>query len=77
MAARLSDLTPGQQGRIASLRGPAATRRRLAELGLVGGAQVTLVRVAPLGDPLEFRVGSGMLALRRDTAREVLLEGSA
>ncbi len=74
MPTPLSDLRPGESGTVVGLAGPGPSRRRLAEMGLVGGVRVTLVRVAPLGDPLELRVGAASLALRRATAREVLVD---
>ncbi len=48
--------------------------RRLFALGLRPGARVRLLRRAPLGDPLEVRVGESFLALRRAEARGVVLE---
>lgn len=39
-------------------------RRRLLELGFVRGARVTVVRRAPMGDPLELRINGTDLALR-------------
>jgi ferrous iron transport protein A len=43
----------------------------MLDMGLVTGAQVQVVRLAPLGDPIEFRVMGYNLSLRRDEAREV------
>jgi Fe2+ transport system protein FeoA len=42
--------------------------RRLMELGLVPGTRVTLLRVAPFGDPLELRVRNYALSIRRSEA---------
>lgn len=61
----LSALRPNQSGHIVSLGRDHPMRRRLLELGFVRGARVTVVRTAPLGDPVELRVGSTDLALRR------------
>lgn len=61
----LSTLRPNQSGHIVSLGRDHPMRRRLLELGFVRGARVTVVRTAPLGDPVELRVGSTDLALRR------------
>lgn len=72
----LSEMRPGATGTVMRVSGSPRARRRLTEMGLVAGATVTLVRVAPLGDPLEFRVGRASLALRRATASGVLLEPS-
>ena len=61
----LDELRPGETGHIVSLDRHHPLRRRLLELGFVRGAKVVVVRRAPLGDPIELRVGSTDLALRR------------
>ena len=70
----LSQLRPGQKGRIARLDNAGSHRLRLLEMGLVRGTEVQFVRVAPLGDPLEIRVRSCHLALRRREADTVILD---
>lgn len=49
--------------------GPAFTRLR--EMGLLPGTRVTLVRIAPLGDPLEFQFRGYRLSLRKTEAAQV------
>lgn len=61
----LASLQPGQTGNVVTLDRTHPLRRRLLELGFVRGAKVTVVRAAPLGDPLELRVNGTALALRR------------
>jgi Fe2+ transport system protein FeoA len=51
--------------------GPAFTRLR--EMGLLPGTRVTLVRVAPLGDPIEIQVRGYRLSLRKSEASQVEL----
>lgn len=70
----LSALAVGQDGRILRVDGPRIFRRRLLELGLVPGAQVKLVNVAPLGDPIELEVRGCRLSIRKAEARAILLE---
>ncbi len=48
-------------------------RRRLYALGLVPGAQITRLRTAPLGDPLQVRVGGSSLSIRACDATAVLV----
>jgi Fe2+ transport system protein FeoA len=48
--------------------------RRLLEMGLVPGTQVTITRVAPLGDPLELRVRNYALSIRRAEALSIEVE---
>lgn len=60
----LDTLAPGEHAHVVGLTPDHPLRRRLLELGFVRGAPVTVVRRAPLGDPLEVRVNGTDLALR-------------
>jgi ferrous iron transport protein A len=60
----LAELAPGQVGRL-ELSEPARVSRRLAELGLVAGTLVSVVRRGPLGDPLELELRGYRLCVRR------------
>ncbi len=71
--ATLADLKPGERARVASIAGQPALAQRLMEMGLTPGIEVTLVRLAPLGDPMELRVRGYALSLRREDARRVLV----
>lgn len=64
----LDQLTPGQQCELVSLSGSDSLVQRLYELGLIEGERVELVAVAPLGDPIEIRVGNSRLTLRKAEA---------
>jgi ferrous iron transport protein A len=70
----LSALRPGEQGTIGRVDGSGPIRRRLLELGLTPGTPVTLVRLAPLRDPMEIRVRGYQLCLRRTEAAAVWME---
>jgi Fe2+ transport system protein FeoA len=72
--ARLSDLHPGQSGRVVALRGDSATIQRLAELGILEEETVEVVRLAPTGDPMELRIGASLLSVRRQQATCVEVE---
>lgn len=50
---------------------------RLREMGLLVGTRVTLVRTAPLGDPIEIKVRGYHLTLRKSEAEHVLVEPTA
>ncbi|WP_291426136.1 FeoA family protein [Deinococcus sp.] len=60
----LDSLKPGEGGYILSLDRTHPLRRRLLELGFVRGARVSIVRRAPMGDPVELRINGTDLALR-------------
>jgi ferrous iron transport protein A len=64
----LDHLRPGQRGRILSLQGEAALVQRLLDMGVLEGEEVELVGFAPLGDPMEVRLGNARLTLRRRDA---------
>ena len=70
----LNDLRPAQRGRICEVKGAGALRRRLLDMGVVPGAEIEVVRIAPLGDPVEYRVRGYRLSLRRSEATLVMVE---
>ena len=72
----LSELKPGQSGRVQRIDGQAPVRGRLQEMGLIRGTTVQFVRAAPLGDPIEIRVRGYHLSLRRQEANAVIVESS-
>ncbi|HEU0012425.1 MAG TPA: FeoA family protein [Longimicrobium sp.] len=70
----LAQLAPGERGRVVRMDGDADAVRRLNDLGLIRGTTVEVIRVAPLGDPLEVRLRGFMLTLRRAEAEHIELE---
>lgn len=70
----LDQLRVGQRGRITALDGDDPLVQRLMEMGLLEGAEIEVIGFAPLGDPVEIRVGDYRLSLRRVEARRVHLE---
>lgn len=64
----LDRLRPGQRAEVVSLSGPPGLVQRLYELGLAERESVELVALAPLGDPLEIRVGHSRVTLRKSEA---------
>lgn len=70
-ALTLDRLTPGQRGRIIALHADAMLTQRLMEMGMLEGDEVELIALAPLGDPLEVRLGDSRLSLRRAEAGRV------
>lgn len=71
---KLSTLVVGAAGTVRELpkTGPAAVRLR--EMGLLVGTPITLVRTAPMGDPLEIKVRGYHLTMRKTEAEHVLVE---
>jgi Fe2+ transport system protein FeoA len=67
MIVNLTQFQVGQSGRIKSyLSGISGYRQKLLALGLVPGTRFKVIRVAPLGDPLELRVRNFSLSLRKE-----------
>lgn len=64
----LADTPVGQHCRICSVGGTGLMRRRLMDLGVMPDAEITLLRAAPLNDPIEIRVGNAFVSLRRSEA---------
>jgi len=65
----LKDLRIGEKGVISSVTSSGeALRRHLLDLGLVPGAEVRLIKTAPMGDPIEIKVHGYELTLRRSEA---------
>jgi ferrous iron transport protein A len=64
----LADLAPGDRARIEEVAGDGAVLQRILEMGLTEGEDVQVLRIAPLGDPMELRVRGYSLSLRRREA---------
>ena len=56
---------------VEAVDGARAFRRRLMEMGLVPGAAVAVINVAPLGDPLEIEVRGSRWSIRRAEAAQI------
>lgn len=72
----LREGTSGQRFVIRSIS-DSPLKNRLMTMGLVPGTAVTVLRSAPLGDPMALRVRSYHLALRRDDAASIEVEAMA
>ena len=66
----IADLKPGQSARVTEVGGEGALRQHFLDMGVIPGASLTLVKLAPLGDPMELRIHGYELTLRiADAAR--------
>lgn len=74
---KLSDLAIGTAAVVRELSSQGSAVVRLREMGLLVGTPLTLVRAAPLGDPLEIKVRGYRLTLRKSEAEHVLVEPTA
>ena len=69
--ATLDQIPPGGKCRIAALGGPPALVQRLYEFGLMEGEELTVVALAPLGDPIEVESPLTRLSLRKAEAAHI------
>ena len=70
----LNELKIGETSKVARLNGEGAVKRRIMDMGLTKGTQVTVRKVAPLGDPIELTVRGYELSIRKDEAAKVEVE---
>lgn len=64
----------GESVRVLKVAGEGALRQRILDMGLTKGAEVTVRKVAPLGDPLEITVRGYELSLRKREAACIVVE---
>ena len=67
----LDELDIGQSGRITDVGGQGALRQHFLDMGLIPGADVTLVKFAPMGDPMELQIHGYELTLRLADAAQI------
>jgi ferrous iron transport protein A len=67
----LDQLRSGQRGCVEAIEGNDPLVQRLWEMGLLEGEEIEVIGFAPLGDPMEIRLGDYRLSLRRSEAARV------
>ncbi|MRT94829.1 ferrous iron transport protein B [Ancylomarina sp. 16SWW S1-10-2] len=65
---KLSELTDNQEGIIIKVQGYGAFRKRITEMGFIKGKKVTVIKKAPLKDPVEYNIMGYQVSLRRSEA---------
>lgn len=74
MIMTLNELNVGSEAVIDTVGGEGALRCRLLDMGLIPGTKVKLVKVAPMGDPLEIQIRGYELTLRVDDAKKISMK---
>jgi Fe2+ transport system protein FeoA len=69
----LGELPVGSRAQVVETRGSGKHERRMLDMGFVPGAEVAVIRRAPLGDPVEYRIKGTAVALRKDDADTILV----
>ena len=70
----LTSLETGQSGIITEVGGNGALRHHFLDMGLIPGTEITLIKYAPMGDPVEFRIHSYELTLRLEDAARIKIK---
>ncbi len=73
----LKELKPGKTAVITAVGGEGSLRQHFLDMGMIPGAEVTLVKYAPMGDPMELRVHGYELTLRLADAARIEVEETA
>lgn len=74
MSTNLSEMAVGARGVVRGFTEGSRASLRLREMGVLPGTEVRIVRLAPLGDPIEIEVRGFHLSLRKTEAAEILVE---
>lgn len=74
MSKLLSEFVVGESGKISAVGGEGRVRRRLFDMGVTPGTEVTMRKKAPLGDPIEVTLRGYELTLRKQEAACVVTE---
>lgn len=70
----LRDAKIGESYRVKRISGQGAVKRRIMDMGLTKNADFTVVKVAPLGDPVQIHLRGYQLSLRKQDAEMVQIE---
>lgn len=71
---KLSELQIGKSGVIKEVGGSGALRQHFLDMGMIPGAEVTVVKLAPMGDPMELQVHGYELTLRLAEAAQIEID---
>ena len=72
----LKDVQVGETASVVKLYGEGAVKRRIMDMGITKGVEVSVRRVAPLGDPIEVTVRGYELSLRKEDAQMIEVQGA-
>ena len=70
----LFDLEVGQSAKIRKIGTTGALKQRFMDMGITKGTEVKVMKIAPLGDPIEIVIRGYNLSIRKDDARKIELE---
>lgn len=70
----LKELGIGKSAKVLKVGGSGSLRQHFLDMGIIPGAEVTLMKYAPMGDPMELRIHGYELTLRLDDAAQIEIE---
>lgn len=70
----LRELSPGQAAKVVAVNAEGGFRRRIMDMGITTGIGIKMIKVAPLGDPIEVTVRGYQLSLRKEEAASIEVE---
>lgn len=71
----LRDVKPGQTVLVTAINAEGMFKRRIMDMGITTGTSITLIKTAPLGDPVEVTVRGYQLSLRKEEASSIKVQG--
>lgn len=73
METTLKELKPGESGVVISIGSKGPVKKRLMDMGVTPGAEIKVIKVAPLGDPVEVNLRGYELSLRKEEAAQIVV----
>lgn len=70
----LDQIDVNEKVRVTGIEGDRAVKRRIMDMGITKGAEVEIVRIAPLGDPIDVKVRGYQLSIRMEDASNIDVE---
>ena len=70
----LREVPVGGTARVVRIHGEGAVKRRIMDMGITKGVEISVRKVAPLGDPIEITVRGSELSLRKADAENIEVE---
>ncbi|MDD7732667.1 MAG: FeoA family protein [Firmicutes bacterium] len=67
----LLDLKPGDRAEVVRIHGRGPLKRRFQDMGLIKGTPFDVVKVAPLGDPVEIVIKGYNLTIRKEDGKDI------
>lgn len=71
----LNDIPVGKTVKVVKLLGEGPLKRRIMDMGILKGTEITVVKIAPIGDPIEVNLRGYELSIRKSEAANIEVEG--